>query len=218
MTGLVRKAFTVAAGLTVVASVASANVPDPLRSLVEGAIVAGTSGTAIGAVGSFGTDAVPGFEVTVRDVNNTGLSGKNVVLDFSAANAATWKKLQSIQNAGTTVNCVAKTLSKLSGAGGVTVFAARAAGYDNANSVSVSADGVLLANVMTRSTDYDGLNGTDLADFSAFRVDFFDPAYNPESDFGGGPGASPDGADNRSDFSIWRAEFFHINNFQNYCP
>lgn len=218
MTGLVRKAFTVAAGLTLVASVATANVPDPLRSSVEAAIVGNDTGRAIGAVGSFGTDAVPGFEVTVRDVNNTGLSGKNVVLDFSAANVATFKKLHTNpQPDGSTVNCTAKTLSKLSGAGGVTVFAPKVSGYDNANSVSVSADGVLLANVMVRSTDFDGASGTSLTDLSLFRVRFFNPAYNPEADYGGGAGGSPDGADNLSDLSVFRVDFFAAD-VVDYCP
>jgi hypothetical protein len=217
MTGLVRKALTIAAGMAVVASVASANVPDPARSSIEDAIVGNDRGNPIGAGGSFGTEAVPGYEVTVRDVNNTGLAGVNVVLDFSAASAVTYRKLQNPQNSGTTVNCTAKTLSKLSGAGGVTIFAPRTSGYDNANSVQVSANGVQLGSAKTRSTDFDGSLGTSLADLSAFRVRFFNPAYNPEADFGGGAGGSPDGVDGLADLSIFRVEFFAAD-VTNYCP
>ena len=164
MTGLVRKALTIAAGLAVVASVASAGVPSPQQSIVEPVVVGDASGNAYGAPGSIGTQAVPGFEVTVRDVNLTPLANKNVVVDFSA----TTMKLHSTQNAGTTVNCAAKTISKLTNGSGVAVFSARVGGFTNTNNVEVSADGVVLALVKARSTDNDNAGATtSLTDYAA---------------------------------------------------
>lgn len=191
MTGLVRKALIFAAGLAVVASVASAGVPDPLSSSVESAIVGNATGNAIGLGGN-------GFDVVVKDINGVALVGVNVVIDFSA----TVCKLQSVQNGLTTVNCTNKTLAKASVAGGIANFAGRFGNFSNSNNVAVSGDGVALANVKARSTDFDNAGGTALADLSAFRVRFFDPAYNPEADY------NVDGADGLSDLSIFRVEFF----------
>src|SRR5580765_4908062 len=69
MTGMVRKALTIAAGLAVVATVASAGVPDPRFSSWDLVVVGNVSGTPIGG-------SPPGFDVTVRDVNNAPLSGR----------------------------------------------------------------------------------------------------------------------------------------------
>ena len=48
MTGMVRKALTIAAGFVVVASVASAGVPDPRFSTLDAVVVGNVSGNAIG--------------------------------------------------------------------------------------------------------------------------------------------------------------------------
>ena len=57
----------------------------------------------MGAAGSIGTQAVPGFEVVVRDVNNSPLQNKSVVVDYSA----TTIKLHNSQSDGSTLNCAA---------------------------------------------------------------------------------------------------------------
>ena len=121
MTGMVRKALTFAAGLAVVASVASAGVPDNRFSTSDAVVVGNASGTAIG-----GSPA--GFDCTVRDVNNAPLPGRTVTLDFSA----TPMKVFNAQNAGTTLNCAAKTISRVTNASGAVNFASRVAKFDNA--------------------------------------------------------------------------------------
>ena len=65
MTGMVRKALLIAAGFAVVASVASAGVPDPRFSTIDPAAVGTNTGTATPQAA-----ATPGFDVIVRDVES----------------------------------------------------------------------------------------------------------------------------------------------------
>ena len=162
MTGMVRKALLIAAGFAVVASVASAGVPDPRFSTIDAVVVGNTSGTAVGG-------APAGFDVTVRDVSNAPLAGVTVTLNFSTAAM----KVFSTQNAGTTVNCPAKSISRVTNGAGAVNFASRVAKFNNANTVEVSANGVVLGNVKGRSTDIDGTDGkTGLGDFVLFSSEF----------------------------------------------
>jgi hypothetical protein len=200
MTGLVRKALTLAAGLTVVASVAIAGVPDPRNSVVEqtgNPIVGNASGNVYST--SIPGD-IPGFEVTVRDVNSAPLANRTVALDFSA----TTVKVYSAQNAGTTVNCPAKTISKLTNVSGVAIFGARVGSFVNTNGVEVSADGVVLANVKSRSTDIDGSGATtNAADLNLFRVQLFAPQpAAAQTDY------TIDTLTNSADLNIFRSELF----------
>jgi hypothetical protein len=156
---MVRKALTIAAGLTVVASLASAGVPDPRFSTFDPIGVGDNTGAAIGG-------APAGFDVSVRDVNNIAVNGATVVLNFSASGVKGYVS----QNAGTTVNAVAQTLSRVATLGS-TNFAAKTGKFTNANTVEVSASGVVLGNVKWRSTDIDGADGrTFLGDFAYFAA------------------------------------------------
>lgn len=173
MTGMVRKALTLAAGLAVVASVASAGVPDNRFSTSDAVVVGNSSGTAIGG-------APAGFDVVVKDVNNAPLAGRTVTLDFSA----TPMKVFNAQNAGTTVNCAAKTISRVTNASGAVNFASRVAKYDNANNVDVIADGVPLFVVKGRSTDIDGTDGrTGLGDLVQFSAAYLSAPATQQTDF-----------------------------------
>jgi hypothetical protein len=190
---MVRKALTIAAGLAVVASVASAGVPDPRFCTTDLVVVGDASGNAIGGVPA-------GFDVTVKDVNNAPLSGRTVTLDFSA----TPMKVFNAQNAGTTVNCTAKTISRVTNASGQVNFASRVAKFDNTNGVEVSAEGVVLATVKGRSTDIDGTDGTTgLGDFAIFGNNFLNIPAAQETDYDlvGGTGLG--------DFAIFGAEFLN---------
>lgn len=202
MTGMVRKALTIAAGLAVVASVASAGVPDPRFSTTDLVVVGNHTGNAIGA-------APAGFDVVVRDVNSAPLPGRTVVLDFSA----TPMKVFNAQNAGTTVNCAAKTISRVTNASGAVNFASRVGKFDNTNNVEVSADGVVLATVKGRSTDVDGLDGrTGLGDFTVFGNNFLNNPAAQETDF------DTSGATGLSDFTIFGGEFLSPVPAGTYCP
>jgi hypothetical protein len=172
MTGLVRKALTIAAGLVVFASVASAGVPSPANSVVDQVVVGNSGGSIIGT----------GFKVQVNDVNNAPLASRTVVLDFSA----TTMKVQQTQPAGTTVNCGAKTISRLTSGAGLATFNAAVGGFVNSNAVEVRAEGVVLANVKGRSTDCvnSGLTGdTGLPDFGYYAGISLASLTNQELDF-----------------------------------
>jgi len=173
MTGMVRKALTIAAGFAVVASVASAGVPDPRFSTLDAVVVGNVSGAAMGGVPA-------GFDVTVRDVNNAPLSGRTVTLNF----AASGMKVYSTQNAGTTVNCAAKSISRVTNGSGAVNFAARVAKFNNANTVEVSADGVVLGNVKGRSTDIDGTDGkTGLGDVALLSANLLANPAAQQTDY-----------------------------------
>lgn len=197
MTGMVRKALTIAAGFAVVASVASAGVPDPRFSSAEPIVVGDLSGNPIQG----------GYDVVVRDVNNAPLAGRTVSLDFSA----TPIRVNNVQNAGTTFNCTAKTISRVTNASGAVNFAARFAKYDNANNVEVSADGVVLATIKGRSVDIDGAGAgsgaVSLGDFVIFSANFNTSAQETDFDQNGTTGLG--------DFVIFAAEYNTTNTF---CP
>jgi hypothetical protein len=170
---MVRKALLIAAGFAVVASVASAGVPDPRFSTIDNVVVGNASGTAMGG-------APAGFDVTVRDVSNAPLAGVTVSLAFSTAGM----KVFSTQNAGTTVNCPAKSISRVTNGAGQVNFAARVAKFNNANTVEVSANGVVLGNVRGRSTDIDGIDGrTGLGDFATFSNNLLTAPAAQETDY-----------------------------------
>jgi hypothetical protein len=198
---MVRKALTIAAGFAVVASVASAGVPDPRFSTLDAVAVGTNSGVLTSQVA-----ATPGFDVVVRDVNNATLSGRTVTLNY----AASGMKVYSTQDAGTTVNCAAKSISRITNGSGAVVFGPRTAKFTNSNTVEVSADGVVLGNVKGRSTDIDGnLGQTALGDFSAFSAAY--GLVNPETDYDVSGGVTALG-----DFSIFSAEYAGL--IGSYCP
>ena len=200
MTGLVRKALTIAAGLAVVASVASAGVPSPQQSLVEPVIVGNATGMPLGIGGSIGTQAVPGFEVLVRDVNSAPLQNKNVVVDYSA----TTIKLHNSQSDGSTLNCAAKTVSKITPANGTVIFATKFGGFSNTNNVEVSADGVVLRLVKARSTDIDAVGATTgLPDFALFATAYLAVVPAQQVNFNLSPSDTPD----LSDFAIFSVQY-----------
>jgi len=169
---MVRKALTIAAGLAFVATVASAGVPDPRFSTIDPIGVGDNTGTAVG-----GSPA--GFDVAVKDVNNAPVLGATVTLNFSASGL----KGYAVQNAGTTVNAGAQTLSRVATTGS-TNFAAKTGKFNNSNTVEVSANGVVLGNVKWRSTDIDGLGGiTGLGDFTYFSGKYLGAVTAPEVNF-----------------------------------
>jgi hypothetical protein len=201
MTGMVRKALLIAAGFAVVASVASAGVPDPRFSTIDNVVVGNASGVAMGG-------APAGFDVTVRDVSNAPLSGVTVTLSFSTAGM----KVFSTQNAGTTVNCPAKSISRVTNGSGQVNFASRVAKFNNAATVDVSANGVSLGTAKGRSTDMDGADGkTGLGDFALFSGNFLLNPAAQESDF------DLNGNTGLGDFALFSSEFL-TGPTLTYCP
>ncbi len=192
MTGMVRKALTIAAGLAFFATVASAGVPDPRFSVIDPIGVGDNTGVARG-----GSPA--GFDVAVKDVNNAPVLGATVTLNFSASGV----KGYSVQNAGTTVNAGAQTLSRVATTGS-TNFAARTGKFTNSNTVEVSANGVVLGDVKWRSTDIDGVGGvTGLGDFTYFSVKYLGAVAAPEVNFD----LSVSDVPGLGDFTIFSTEY-----------
>jgi hypothetical protein len=176
-------------------------VPDSRYSTGDSVVVGNASGTAIGG-------APAGFDVLVRDVNNAPLAGRTVWLDFSA----TPMKVFNAQNAGTTLNCAARTISRVTNAAGAVNFAARVARFDHGMNIDVRADGVPLFVVKGRSTDIDGTDGTaGLGDFTIFAHNYLYAGAAQETDF------DLDGSTGLNDFSIFAAEFLgQVTG--SYCP
>ena len=183
---------------------ASACVVALPNSVIEPILIGGSSGALLAGLGN------PGYEIVIRDAFNQGCSNVQIDLDFAGAPPI---KLYAAQNAGTTVNCAARLLSKLTDVNGRAVFGPRFGGFVNTASVSVRADGVAIGQVRARSTDIDALGATTgLSDLNLFRVQFFavQPAAQ-ETDFTG------DGLTNLSDLNIFRSEFSSLV-VGAYCP
>ncbi len=176
-------------------------VPDPRFTTIDPVVAGNTSGGAIG-----GTS--PGFDVVMKDVNNAPLAGIVVTLDFSAASI----RLCAVQNPGTTLDCAARTVSRVTNASGAVKFAVRLGGYDNANSVVVRGNGDQFGPVPVRSTDLDGIDGTTgLGDLALFTANFLTNQTARESDFDGS------GTTNLPDLVIFAAEFLDAATSP-YCP
>lgn len=105
------------------------------------------------------------------------------------------------QEAGTSVSCAARTLTREADANGVCVFHPRLAGYAAAPVVDVRANGVQLAQSSVRSTDIDGNGVVDLADFQRFAENFLHAPGAPETDY------DQSGTTDARDFDLFRRDF-----------
>jgi hypothetical protein len=174
----------VALGLTLFASVAAAQfegLPDPLTSSVDAIGVGDNLGVAQGS-------APRGFDVAVRNHNGGPVLGTVVALDFSQTNVRAY----ATQNAGTTVNAAAHTLSRVATIG-TTTFASRTARFDNVGLIAVSANGIQLGTAKWRSLDLDGADGTiGLGDIAYFASRYLRGVIAPECNFDGSASDVPD--------------------------
>ena len=185
MTGLVRKAMLLAVCGLLTAGVAMAHVPDPANSecVNTGAQLLGLNcPKAIYVVGDDGTgvaDPIGQFCVTVRDFNNVPIQNSSVVIDFSNCDVQLCAE-QDVPNVtdindGVQVDCISKTVRKLTDASGVACFSVK--GKTKAfidctalkACVEIFADGVFLCAVdapiydLVAQDGEDGLNPNDLS-------------------------------------------------------
>jgi hypothetical protein len=144
-------------------------------STMDQVLVGSTLGIAINQVNS----NEPGFDVTRRDQVNAPVPGVNVTLHFAGTNLA----LYSSQNPGTTVDCAARTISRVTDAQGHVKFAAQFGRWNDANVVEVESEGESFGFVKARSPDYDGDGRVGLPDLGEFTSDFFTNTAAPRSDF-----------------------------------
>ena len=180
--------------LILLPAVAFAKVPDPRFSIADPVVYGDTQGTRT-------------YRVQLRDVSNAPLSGEEVVLDFSATNV----RLDPVQEAGTTVDCTARTLARLSTGAGVAEFHPRFGGGCAGADVMVSGEGMVLRHVPSRSADLDGLDAcTSLNDLSIFSEAY--ALQDPAMDLDGSGGRIGLG-----DFSILASAF--LSGVKgSYCP
>jgi len=215
MTGMIRKALLIAAGFAVVASVASAGVPDPAFSTV-GQVAVGTNS---GVLTDEPSDPNGnGFNVIVRDVTNAPLNGVLVTLNYTGSGL----RLFASQDPGTTIGATGCTISRTTNIAGAVVFGPKSAKFNNGNVIQVSANGVVLGNVKGRSTDIDGNGNVSVADFSQLSACYLNvvavcPAPRVELDFNNSPPLNGLG-----DISIMTAEILAGSAiggpFHTFCP
>jgi len=186
--------------LTLSAATAAAE-PDPRFSTVDPVTVGSPLGVAIG-----GTPA--GFDVVARDVSNAPRPNIPVTLSF----AGTGLRLYSTQAAGTTIDCVQGTLTRITDAQGHVNFAARFGGWNDANSVHVLIDGEDIASVKARSPDYDADGRVALSDLVMFSGDFVSNPTAQKSDF------DLFGSTGLGDLVIFSGQFLGANQAQLLCP
>ena len=198
---LTLSALSALSAASLLALPADAAVPDPRFSTTDLIVVGSPLGIAIGG-------APPGFDVTVRDVHNVPLAGSTVELRLGAAGL----KLYATQQSGTTINCAAGTISRVTNAAGAVNFVPRFGGWNDAYAVEVSADGVVLSLVKARSLDYDKDGKVGIADFSAFSEDFLTQPATLRSDF------DLSGVVGIGDFSIFSEQFPGPGTVQPTCP
>ena len=181
---------------------AHAAVPNPVMSFFDGVIVGTLSGDVIQSTNGCAARG-PGFNVIVRDVNNIPIPNSAVSLNFSNAPNS---RLRQTQESGSTINCGAKIITRITNASGLARFAPRFGGHDNGNVVLITADGVVLGLVPARSPDVDGVGpATGIFDFTLFAANFAAQAPTPETDFdvcAQGPVGT-----GLADFSIFAREF-----------
>jgi len=125
MTRVVRIAALLCAAGILVASVASANVPDPAKSTLQGQYIA-VEGSTSGNPDNCSDGRCGNFNVTVRDFANNVIAGSTVVIDFSGCsdiqiscdqlNAATGQTYLAGKKVSGTTNALGQFTFKVQGA------------------------------------------------------------------------------------------------------
>jgi hypothetical protein len=170
--------------LTLVATTAHAKPADPRFSRVSTLVLGTSSGAGLPSCMTGGWSSAPetrvdGFYVEAREVNNGPLWYEPVTLDFSR----TTLRLLADDTPGTTVDCVARTITRLTGQDGIAVFQPRFCGHSAGRDVIVSVDGVWLRELPARSTDVDGDGTTGLLDFARVAANVLAGSADPATDF-----------------------------------
>ena len=162
-------AATVLAFLALVPGTATSAVPDCGQSTIPRILVGNATGNFL--------PPPNGYVVVVRDIAGFVVPGARVTLSFGDTPVAL-VRLQSVQNAGTVVNCATRDISQMANAAGEARFGARLGGYQPAPTIDVVLDGILCPDrVVSRSTDLvqAAPATTGLADFNAFAACYTNP-------------------------------------------
>lgn len=169
--------------------------PDPARSSFETQMLGLPSGVFDTPQSNF--PAEDGYQVVVRNAAGAPMAGVAVTLDFAQA---IYIQLYQAQEAGTTIDCAGRKLTRVSDASGVATFRPRFGGSASAdygvsaNTIRIFADGVRLNPtgpfISATSPDFDRngvVNGADEMEFMlGLRGDRCDEGDQcPLSDFDG---------------------------------
>lgn len=175
------------------ASPAVAGGPDPTKSHADPVLFGDSSGNEFGNV----------YHVSVRTVGGNPVPGAPVAVSIIFYPAASARPLLQ-QEAGTMVDCNRIAITRYTDSQCNVVFDhVRIAGFSEARTAQVRANGVLLNTVPIRSTDMNADGATDLSDLNWFRNYFL---HNP---YPGGPADfNQDGVTTIADLQIFRSEFF----------
>jgi hypothetical protein len=210
MTGLVRKAMLLTAAGCLIASVAAAGVPSAANSTVPGWI------NAMGAKAGV-PDPHGQVTIVVRDLANNPLNGASVVIDLSGC--ADLNLCCDQLDAGTTVNCPAKTTRKFTDVTGTVQFILEGKSIGSGNAVElqgagrVYANGTLIGSPTVPAFDLDGSSGVGINDLSVWLGDFGtlgNPAFG-RADF------DHNGAVGINDLSVWLTQFGFSTSIPSVC-
>jgi hypothetical protein len=176
--------------LLVRAAVATAAVPSPPNCTVDHVIIGSYSPEgATSGVAPCAPNALPGFDVFVRDFNNLPIAGSVVSIVFAGTGTSVRPYLNQWPQPGVSVNCAQHQLNVTTDVNGHARFVPRFGRYGESPVVPVYADGVFLRNIEARSTDYNCDGRVNVTDLGVFAGDYLDPFGNhPRSDFDDCPG------------------------------
>jgi len=211
----ISKALTVVAGLTVLASVAMAGIPDATMSTTDGDFMVGNArGLAVVAgLPNVRATVVNGYEVVVNDIGGLPVVGATVTMQF----AGTGVRPHAVQSGVQVANCAGDFISLTTDVNGRVIFFPATVGENSflGSNVQIRANGVLLALIRFHSMDMvkvggAGANGiVNVADLNEFRLRFIPVAphttADPECDYATeGPSANKV---DTSDLNLFRTEF-----------
>lgn len=171
-------------------AVANAALPSPANCTVDHVIIGsfGPNGATSG-MAPCAPNALPGFDVFVRDASNTPIAGSVVSIVFAGTGTAVRPYLNQWPQPGVSVNCMQHQLNVTTDANGHARFVPRFGRYGESAVVPVYADGVFLRNIEARSADYNCDGQVNVTDLGVFAGDYLDPAGgHPRSDFDDCPG------------------------------
>jgi hypothetical protein len=164
----------------------------------------------IGSVSGFSTGPTNPFVTRILDSNSQPLAGVLVKLQLPSPTL----RLYNTQSSGSTVDCPAYTISKLTDSDGYAIFLPRFGRFTNQNLVEVRANDDIVATVRARSFDIDGLDGTTgLPDLQIFATKYMAVLPTPEVNFDESPSDIPD----LSDFAMFATQYLAAS-VGIYCP
>jgi hypothetical protein len=181
---------------------AAPTLPDPRMCLVEERVVGCPSGDPLPACPSLALSE-PGFTVRVRDVNNAPVTNTVTVLRFTDPAIRLYEDLRP----GTTVDCINRSLRRMTDSQGWVTFSPRISGTSAAPvAAELSAMTIVFGEVPVTTTDLDGDQFTGLSDFVIVATHYASHSSDRRTDYDGC--VDPvDGATTLADLVLFATQF-----------